>query len=242
MWSLLDVNFDFVDQKVTLWRVGPVVKHGALTGRPGRRHGPSTWTSHAPTYTCEHGPKTQNHVLRPWTRTMPLSYHIFVIFSPHIQFLVQFVNLSICAWIMTKHILRQNSVNRNKTAYIAKNEILQQNSIKDCSTSVMWINLKFLHMSQFSPQIYWWYWWQIWGIVAHYATTPLPRNLMWRKRDLGNHMGDTTPHAHDPTHTQDMTTHNKCSLPLIHQVVAPGRTGRSVVWFPSYRCAQKLCS
>ena len=75
MWSLLDVNFDFVDQKVTLWRVGPVVKHGALTGRPGRRHGPSTWTSHAPTYTCEHGPKTQNHVLRPWTWTMPLLKH-----------------------------------------------------------------------------------------------------------------------------------------------------------------------
>ena len=78
--------------------------------------------------------------------------------------------------------------------------------------------------------------------ACNYWSTPLPRNLMWRKRDLGNHMGDTTPHAHDPTHTQDMTTHNKCSLPLIHQVVAPGRTGRSVVWFPSYRCAQKLCS
>ena len=75
MWSLLDVNFDFVDQKVTLWRVGPVVKHGALTGRPGRRHALSTWTSHAPTYTCEHGPKTQNHVLRPWTWTMPLLKH-----------------------------------------------------------------------------------------------------------------------------------------------------------------------
>ena len=64
-----------MDQKVTLWRVGPVVKHGALTGRPGRRHALSTWTSHAPTYTCEHGPKTQNHVLRPWTWTMPLLKH-----------------------------------------------------------------------------------------------------------------------------------------------------------------------
>ena len=116
MWYLLDINFDFVHKKVTLWRVGPVNKHGVLTDRPGIQH------------------------------------------EPHVQ--------------PPTHV---NLVQKPKTT--------------------SW---------------------------DHDPVTPLPRNLMWQKRGLGNHASVTTPHAHDPTHTCYDPTHTQYDDTQVAQCHSPG--------------------